>query len=176
MSEQKTIAEQVFHIDELILPIRNQRVILDSSLAKLYQVETKRVVESVKRHKSRFPSDFVFQLSVEEFTDLKSRGSAQKKHGGRRSLPYAFTEQGVAMASSVLNSERAVLVNIEIMRAFVRIRQLVISRENLNKRLDQIEAELGNHSAYIRQIFSTIKSMIAEPNVGRKIGFGRNNP
>lgn len=176
MSEQKPIVEQVFHFDELILLIRNQRVILDSSLAKLYQVETKRVVEAVKRHKNRFPNDFVFQLSDEEFIDLKNRGSFLKNHGGRRSLPYAFTEQGVAMASSVLNSERAVLVNIEIMRAFVRLRQLVISRENLSKRLDQIEAQLGNHSEYIRQIFSTIKSMIVEPNSGRQIGFGRNKP
>ena len=164
MSNADTLNAFRMSIDELILLVRNQRVILDSSLAKLYQVETKRVVEAVKRPKNRFPNDFVFQLSDEEFIDLKSRGTFQKKHGGRRSLPYAFTEQGVAMASSVLNRERAVLVNVEIMRAFMRIRQLIISRENLSKRLDQIEAELGKHSEYISQIFSTIKSMIVEPN------------
>ena len=98
------------------------------------------------------------------------------KHGGRRSLPYAFTEQGVAMASSVLNSERAVTVNIEIMRAFVRIRQLIISKENISNRLDHIEEQLSKHSENIQQIFSTIKSMLVKQGNNRPIGFGRNSP
>ncbi len=124
--------------------LREQRVMLDADLAELYGVPTKALVQAVKRNLTRFPSDFMFQLSVEEFGALRSQpvtsNPAHKPgRGGRRTAPYAFTEQGVAMLSSVLSSERAVIVNIEIMRTFVQIRQLAASHNDLAKRLVELE-------------------------------------
>jgi hypothetical protein len=112
-------------INERIYFIRGHRVMLDSDLAVLYAVPSKRLNEQVKRNLLRFPEDFCFQLTNRELTDLRSQIATSSFHGGRRYLPYAFTEQGVAMLSSVLKSERAILVNIEIMRAFVRVRNLM---------------------------------------------------
>ncbi len=113
-------------IEQHIFLIRGQKVMLDADLAKLYGVASKVLIQAVKRNKARFPSDFMFQLTYQEDRNLRSQiVTSNKRRGGRRYLPYAFTEQGVAMLSSVLNSDRAVQVNIEIMRAFVRLRELI---------------------------------------------------
>ncbi|MEK6672781.1 MAG: ORF6N domain-containing protein, partial [Nitrospirota bacterium] len=126
-------------IEKKILLIRGEKVMLDADIAELYGVETKMLVRAVKRNIDRFPSDFMIQLNRKEFENLRFQFGASSRWGGRRYLPYAFTEQGVAMLSSVLNSERAVKVNIEIMRAFVRLRQMLASNAELARKLDALE-------------------------------------
>ena len=125
-------------IEKRILLLRGQKVMLSTNLAELYEVEPRVLVQAVKRNSERFPEDFMFQLNLQEVRNLKSQ-IVISSWGGKRSLPYAFTEQGVAMLSSVLNSKRAVQVNIEIMRAFVRLRALIASNKELAKRLDELE-------------------------------------
>ncbi len=127
-------------IERSILLVRGHKVLLDSGLADLYGVETRVLVQAVRRNRNRFPDDFMFQLTKEEFADLKSQSvMSSSGWGGRRYPPYAFTEQGVAMLSSVLRSQQAVQVNIEIMRAFVRLRQMLASHHELSLRLDELE-------------------------------------
>jgi len=140
-------------IKNSILHIRGKRVILDFELAKLYQTETKRLKESVKRNARRFPSDFMFELTQEEWTNLRSQ-IATSSWGGKRYLPYAFTEQGVAMLSSVLNSERSIEVNISIMRAFVMMRQWALNHQELSARLDELEQEYGQKFSDIEQLLN----------------------
>jgi hypothetical protein len=125
-------------IERAILLIRDQKVMLDKDLAALYHVETKSLTRAVRRNQARFPADFMFQLTAEEFANLRFQFGTSS-WGGRRYLPYAFTEQGVAMLSSVLHSERAVRVNVEIMRAFVRLRQLLASHADLARKLEALE-------------------------------------
>jgi hypothetical protein len=137
MTTQIVRADQ---IEALILLLRGQRVMLDADLALLYDVETRVLVQAVTRNRDRFPEDFMFRLSREEFADLRSQIGISSRGGGRRFPPYAFTEQGVAMLSSVLRSGRAVQANIEIMRAFVRLRGLLASNAELARRLDELEA------------------------------------
>ena len=123
-----------------ILIVRRQKVLLDSTLATLYGVATKVLLQAVKRHAGRFPSDFMFHLTREEFEILRSQSvTSSSGHGGRRHPPYTFTEQGVAMLSSVLNSRRAVAVNIEIMRAFVRLREAIARHHELGEKIDALE-------------------------------------
>jgi len=126
-------------IERSILLIRGHKVMLSTDLAELYGVEPRILVQAVKRNITRFPQDFMFQLSKEEFSNLKSQVVISSWGGLRRAPPYAFTEQGVAMLSSVLRSKRAIQVNIEIMRAFVRLRQILASNKELAKRLDELE-------------------------------------
>jgi hypothetical protein len=126
-------------IERSILLIRGQKVMLSTDLAELYQVEPRVLVQAVKRNIARFPEDFMFQLTEEEFYNLKSQFVISSWGGLRRAKPYAFTEQGVAMLSSVLNSERAIKVNIEIMRAFVRLRRLLASHADLARKLEALE-------------------------------------
>jgi hypothetical protein len=127
-------------VERNILLIRGHRVILDTDLAKLYGIPTKRLNEQVQRNKKRFPSDFMFQLTPEEVERLRSQFATSKiGSGGRRYRPYAFTEQGVAMLSSVLHSERAIQVNIAIMRAFVQLREMISSNKGLARRLNELE-------------------------------------
>src|ERR1700675_2536580 len=127
-------------IGAFILVLRRHRVLLDEDLAELYGVETRVLVQAVKRNLSRFPRDFMFQLTTAEWAALRSQSVISNVgRGGRRSVPYAFTEQGVAMLSSVLNSERAIAVNIEIMRAFVRIRELLAGDNALAAKFAQLE-------------------------------------
>jgi ORF6N domain len=139
-----------------ILTLREQRVMLDADLAELYGVQTKVLVQAVKRNLARFPADFMFQLTGEEFAALRSQfvTSNTEGRGGRRTAPYAFTEQGVAMLSSVLGSTRAIAVNIEIMRTFVRVRALAATHGDLAKRLaeleDKTEALAMNHDTFSR--------------------------
>src|SRR5262245_1120391 len=131
----------VWKIERSILIIRGEKVILDHVLAAMYGVSTKALVQAVRRNATRFPSDFMYHLSFDEVRILRSQIVTSSSWGGRRSRPYAFTEQGVAMLSSVLRSERAIAVNVEIMRAFVRLRQLLSSHAELARKLDELEAK-----------------------------------
>jgi hypothetical protein len=157
-------------IEHAIYLIRGEKVMLDHDLALLYGVETKALNRAVKRNLPRFPSDFMFQLTVDEAELLRCQiGTSNEGRGGRRYLPYVFTEQGVAMLSSVLNSERAVLVNIEIMRAFVKLRQLLASNAELSRRLDELESK---YDKQFRVVFDAIRQLMATPARARKeIGF-----
>jgi hypothetical protein len=143
---------------------------LDQDLAALYQVETKALVQAVNRNAGRFPKDFMFQLSFQEFTALRSQFVTSKGRGGRRSLPYVFTEHGVAMLSSVLRSERAVEINIEIVRAFVKLRQLIASNANLLQKLTALEQK---YDSQFRVVFDAIKRLMSDTEVPpkRRIGF-----
>ncbi len=141
-------------IERLILLIHGHKVMLDSDLAELYGVTTKRLNEQVRRNLSRFPDDFMFQLTESEAHLLRSQFATSKEgRGGRRYLPYAFTEQGVAMLSSVLNSERAIKANIEIMRAFVRLRQILASHADLARKLEALEKK---YDAQFKVVFEAI--------------------
>src|SRR5436190_9729031 len=157
-------------IERVIYLVRAEGVMLDRDLAKLYGVETKILNRAVKRHVNRFPPDFMFQLTADETDVLRYQiGTSKKGRGGRRYLPHVFTEQGVAMLSSVLNSERAVLVNIEIMRAFVKLRQLLASDAELSRRLDELESKYDRH---FKVVFDAIREMMSPPVRDRKeIGF-----
>ena len=165
----------VERISSKIYLIREEKILLDKDLAELYGVQTKHLIQAVKRNMSRFPHDFMFQLSKEEFKNLKSQ-IVTSSWGGRRYLPYAFTEQGVAMLSSVLNSERAVKVNIAIMRAFVKIRRILESNEQLAKKLKMLEIEtrekFTKHQQQISLIFEAINELMTEKEKPkRRIGF-----
>ena len=161
----------VERITKSILFIRGEKVLLDGHLAVLYGVETRVLVQAVSRNENRFPPDFMFQLSREEWADLKSQSviSNPEGRGGRRTAPYAFTEQGVAMLSSVLRSEQAVAVNIEIMRAFVRLREILATHHELAKKLDQLERK---YDEQFKAVFDAIRQLM-EPRTPRKkpIGF-----
>jgi hypothetical protein len=159
----------VDRIEKAILLIRGQKVMLDADLAALYGVETKMLVRAVKRNINRFPTDFMFQLSKEEFDNLRFHFGTSSDWGGRRYPPYAFTEQGVAMLSSVLHSQRAVQVNIEIMRAFIRLRQMLASHVELARKLDALEKK---YDAQFKQVFEAIRQLMAPPEPKRRpIGF-----
>jgi hypothetical protein len=159
----------VERIEKAILLIRGQKVMLDVDLAELYGVETKVLVQAVKRNLERFPEDFMFQLSQEEFAILRSQIVTSSDWGGRRYRPYAFTEQGVAMLSSVLHSRRAIKANIEIMRAFIRLRQMLASHVELARKLDALEKK---YDAQFKQVFEAIRQLMTplEPK-RRPIGF-----
>jgi phage regulator Rha-like protein len=143
---------------------------LDSDLAELYGVETRALVQAVGRNKDRFPEDFMFRLTKEEFSRLRSQiVTSNEGRGGRRYPPYAFTEQGVAMLSTVLRSARAVQVNIEIMRAFVRLRQLIASNAELSKRLDELEKK---YDQQFKVVFDAIRQLMTPPDPPRRrLGF-----
>jgi hypothetical protein len=144
-------------IERSIILIRGHKVMLDSDLSELYGVTTKRLNEQVRRNLARFPEDFMFQLTESETQFLKSQIATSKKGlGGRRYLPYAFTEQGVAMLSSVLGSERAVQVNIEIMRAFVRLRRMLASHADLARKLEAMEKK---YDAQFKVVFEAIRQV-----------------
>jgi len=154
--------------------MRGQKVMLDTDLARLYHVPTFRLNEQVKRNRSRFPKDFMFQLTAHEASILTSQIAISSfSHGGRRHRPYAFTEQGVAMLSSVLKSGRAVQVNIAIMRAFVKLREILDTHHELAKRLEQLEGKFDQHDAQIQEVFDAIHALLAprpDPRK-RRIGF-----
>jgi hypothetical protein len=161
----------VDRIEKAILLIRGQKVMLDADLAELYGVETRVLVQAVKRNLERFPEDFMFQLSKEEVDFLRSQIVTLKKGRGQHSkyLPYAFTEQGVAMLSSVLRSQRAIQVNIEIMRTFIRLRQMLASHVELARKLDALEKK---YDAQFKQVFEAIRRLMAPPEPKRRpIGF-----
>ncbi len=156
-------------IEKIILTVRGQRVMMDADLATLYGVTTKALNQAVKRNLARFPRDFMFQLTDEEAAALRSQIVTSKRRGGRQYRPYVFTEQGVAMLSSVLRSERAIQVNIAIMRAFVRLRELIGSNKILSRRLAELEKK---YDAQFRVVFEAIRELMAEPaSKPRRIGF-----
>jgi hypothetical protein len=161
-------------IESRIFLIRGQKVMLDTDLARLYEVETRALVQAVKRNIERFPGDFIFQLTQNEFDFLRSQSviSNPEGRGGRRYMPYAFTEQGVAMLSSGLRSDRAIHVNIEIMRAFVRLRQMLASHKELAQKLAALEKK---YDTQFRVIFDAIRELMTppEPKNKRPIGFSR---
>jgi hypothetical protein len=167
-------------IGRSILVLRGHRVLLDEHLASLYGVQTRVLIQAVKRNLARFPEDFMFQLNAAERAALRSQIVISKiGRGGRRYAPYAFTEQGVAMLSSVINSERAIAVNIEIMRTFVRMRELLASNKVLAKRFAQLEArldkKLAEHDDAITAILSAIRELMNPPPPKRRpIGFTAN--
>jgi len=156
-------------IENCIYLLRGQRVMLDDDLAMLYEVETKILNQAVKRNLRRFPEDFMFQLSTKEFENLRYQFGTSKR-GGRRYPPYAFTEQDVAMLSSVLNSKRAIHVNIEIMRAFVRLRQMLASNVDLARKLAALEKK---YDAQFKVVFDAIRELMTPPvpKKKRSIGF-----
>ncbi len=150
---------------------RDQKVMLDADLAELYEVTTKRLNEQVRRNEGRFPEDFMFQLSGEEFEDLKSRNE-NSSWGGRRYAPYAFTEHGVLMLSSVLTSDKAIEVNIQIMRIFTRMREVLMNSKELLLKVEHIERELYTQGEDIATIYAYITKLIEEPTPERRrIGF-----
>ncbi len=162
----------VERIEQKILLIRGHKVLLSSNLAELYNVEPKILVQAVKRNMDRFPKDFMFQLNEEEFSNLKSQ-IVTSSWGGIRKPPYAFTEQGVAMLSSVLRSKRAVKVNIEIMRAFVKLRKLIESHSELANELDALEKKYDGH---FKVVFEAIRQLMkTEKKKKNPIGFKNQN-
>ena len=158
-------------VESRILVLRQHKVILDADLAELYGVSVKRLNEQVKRNRERFPSDFVFQLTAKEHDSLRSQ-NATSKRGGRRYAPYAFTEHGAIMAATVLNSERAVEMSIFVVRAFVRLREMVSNNRQIVAKLEELESRLEKHDADIEQLIEAIKELMIPPSSsGRKIGF-----
>lgn len=155
-------------IELSILTLRGQRILLAHDLAQLYGVETKVLMQAVKRNIERFPLDFMFQLDKEEWQNLRSQ-IVTSNHGGTRYAPYAFTEQGVSMLSSVLRSDRAVQVNIEIMRAFVRLRRMLAEHRDLAKRLDELEQR---YDKQFSAVFDAIRKLMMPPSQEKRpIGF-----
>jgi len=154
--------------------VRGQKVMFDSDLAELYGVPTKVLLQAIKRNVKRFPLDFAFQVENHDVMVLRSQFvTSSLGHGGRRYKPYVFSEQGVAMLSSVLNSNRAVEVNIQIMRAFVKLREMIASHEELAKRLDEME---NKYDSQFKVVFDAIRALITKPeSKKRKIGFIREN-
>lgn len=172
------------HIARHILSLRDQRVMLDAELAALYGVETKVLVQAIKRNIERFPSDFMFQLDADEWQSLRSQFvTSNVGRGGRRYAPFAFTEQGVAMLSSVLNSPRAIAINIEIMRAFVQVRSMAATHQDLAKQLaelqDKTEALAMSHDTFsrntraqLKQVFDALRELMTPPDPPKRpIGF-----
>ena len=156
-------------IEKRIFLIRDQKVMLSPDLALLYEVEPKVLVQAVKRNIERFPDDFIFQLSAAEWGILKSQFVTSSWGGMRRALPYAFTEQGVAMLSSVLRSDRAISVNIEIIRTFVRLRQLMAAHSDLARKIEMLE---NKYDAQFKVVFDALRKLMAPPDPPkRKIGF-----
>ena len=161
----ETVARKIF-------VIRGQKVMLDKNLAELYRVPTKRLNEQVRRNIQRFPSDFMFQLHQEEYEALRSQIATSNRRGGRRYLPYVFTEQGVAMLSSVLNSERAIQVNIAIMRTFVELRKYLATQKDIKVVLTQHQRKLEQHDTQIQTVFEAIRQLaIPEEKKKPRIGF-----
>ncbi len=174
----RSIVPTTEHITRSILVLRGQRVLLDTELADLYGVTTKRFNEQVRRNRERFPADFMFQLTAEEAEALRSQIATSKTsgRGGRRYLPYAFTEHGAIMAATVLNSPRAVEMSVYVVRAFVKLRELLVSNKELARRLDELEAriekKLATHDQAIAAILSAIRQLMNPPPPKRRpIGF-----
>ena len=169
-SVTKDLIPQEF-IESKILLIREHKAMLDRDLSALYKVRTAHLTRQVRRNIDRFPDDFMFQLTRKEFANLKCQFGTSS-WGGTRKLPYAFTENGVAMLSSVLNSKTAIRVNIQIMRVFTRIREFLASHKELAYRLKELEQKIGKHEVAIQAIFKAIQQLMEPPeNSRKKIGF-----
>ena len=178
MSSHRRIA----NLESAIHLIRGQRVMLDSDLAMIYGVTTKRLNEQLKRNRLRFPPDFAFQLTVQEFRNLKSRIATSSlrsqfgtssSHGGKRKLPLVFTEHGALMFASVLNSEIAVQASVRVVRVFVRLREMVAANAQLAAKLQELERRLDSHDEGIANLFAALKQLLepSEPTKRREMGF-----
>jgi len=161
-------------VENLILEIRGHKVILDSDLAKMYEVDTKRLNQQVSRNIERFPKDFMFQLTGQEFTNLKLQ-IATSRWGGRRTLPYAFTEHGAIMAASVLNTPKAVEMSVFIVRAFIRMRNFVMQNKELAQKITELESKISKHDEAIVNIVQAIQQLMQPTKPAKKeIGFKSN--
>jgi len=165
----KALIASVEQIESHIFFIRGQKVMLDANLAELYEVDTRRLNEQVRRNIERFPEDFMFQLTAEEFANLKSQ-FATSSWGGRRKLPFVFTEHGAIMAASVLNSKRAIEASVQVVRAFVRLRQMLASNAELSRKLVALEKK---YDIKFRAVFEAIHQLMtpSDPKKKRPIGF-----
>jgi phage regulator Rha-like protein len=164
-------------LENKIYEIRNKKVMIDSDLAGLYGVETKRLKEAVRRNADRFPADFMFELTSEELESLRTQiASSKSGRGGLRYLPMAFTEQGVSMLSSVLNSKTAIQVNIQIIRVFTKMRELLFIHKDIMLQLQKLEKKVASHDEDIAMIFKCLKELLNPPQPPRRrIGFRRIN-
>lgn len=172
MTNKKTTL--VKPLETRILVLREQKVILDEDLAELYEVPVKRLNQQVKRNAERFPADFLFQLTADEYQSLRSQIATSKPgSGGRRYLPYAFTEHGAIMAATVLNSQRAIQMSVFVVRAFVRLRQLLATNRELAEKVTELDRRLKTHDGAIRQIIDAIKELTSPPPTAprKQIGF-----
>jgi len=176
------MASKLTQIQKRIYVIREKRVMLDSDLAFLYEVEVKQLNQAVKRNIKRFPYDFMFRLTKDEFTEVVTNCDHLQNLKYRPTLPYAFTEQGVAMLAAVLNSQKAIDVNIQIMRAFVKLRHYVLSKSDTNEQIAELrkllmvyientDYKLSKHDKTIEQIIIALNSLIEQPPKTKKIGF-----
>ncbi len=166
----------VERIEGAILEIRGQKVMLDADLAVIYGVETKALVRAVKRNAGRFPSGFMFQLTKEEFDRLRCQNGTSKGRGGRRHLPYAFTEHGVVMLASILRSKRAVEVSVFVVKAFIRMRRMLADHRRFALKLAELESKLAVHDKNFRMAFAAIRRLMSEseqrkPKPTKPIGF-----
>lgn len=189
-SSEKHVFTSQEVIKQKIFVIRGHRVILDKDLAELYGVPTKRLNEQVRRNRAKFPEDFMFQLTAEEVADLRSQfatasskdqnlrsqNATSRKHGGRRYLPYVFTEHGALMAANVLNSVQAVTMSIYVIRAFVRLREVLIADRALEERFSEIEKVLLDHNRALLDIFRKIRPLLLRPRKTDAIGFELTSP
>jgi len=169
MSSHRKIA----NLQSAIHLIRGHRVMLDSDLAMIYGVTTKRLNEQLKRNRLRFPADFAFQLTVQEFGTLKSQIATSSSHGGKRKLPWVFTEHGALMLASVLNSAIAVQASVRVVRAFVRLREMVAANAQLAAKLEELERRFDSHDEAIANLFATLKRLLepTDATKRREIGF-----
>lgn len=159
-------------IERMIFMIRGQKVMLDSDLAEIYGVTTSRLNQQVRRNQDRFPSDFAFQLTHQEFTNLMLQTVTSSSYGGRRKLPWVFTEHGAIMLASVLNSSIAVRASLQVVRAFVRLREILAAHRELAEKLAELERKLEGHDHAIRNLFEAIRKLLNPPAPPRKqVGF-----
>ena len=169
--KEKALVLPVEVVERRIYLLRGQKVMLSPDLADLYRVETRALVQAVKRNMDRFPRDFMFQLTTKELALLKSQIVISSWGGTRRGTPYAFTEHGVLMLSSVLRSKRAVQVNVVIVRAFVKLREILATHKDLARKLEDLERKYREHDAQIKAVFDAIHNLLAPKRPNRRIGF-----
>ncbi len=169
----KRPAQLAIPVESRILILRHQRVILDSDLAELYGVPVRQLNQQVKRNRERFPADFMFQLTGKEDQILRSQiVISSRRHGGRRYPPYAFTEHGAIMAATVLNSERAIEMSVFVVRAFVRMREMLVKNRQLAAKINELDRRLETHDTAVQEIIDAIKElMVPEGSSKRRIGF-----
>jgi hypothetical protein len=172
-STSKIDNRKIDNVERAIHLIRGQRVMLDSDLAAIYGTSTMRLNEQFKRNRKRFPDDFAFVLTREEFTNLISQNAISRSHGGRRTLPIAFTEHGAIMLASVLSSDIAIQASVRVVRAFVRLREMVAANAQLAAKLEELEYRLDSHDEAIVDLFAVLKRLLdpSEPPKRREIGF-----
>jgi hypothetical protein len=167
-----TPTRKIENVESAIYLIRGQRVMLDSDLASIYKVTTKQLNQQLRRNRKRFPIDFAFQLTAKELTDLRSQFVTSSLHGGRRYRPWAFTEHGAIMLASVLNSDVAAQASVRVVRAFVRLREMVAANVQLAAKLEELERRLDSHDEAIVDLFTALKRLLEpEPKPKREIGF-----